>query len=89
MEEGYLDELAEAKDTNAIVLGEEELDDEVDALNGDQGKLGGIDEADGHPGYSSRCSGQYKIWTQFELFPDWFLKNRTKSRLLVKTIVLK
>ena len=59
VEEGYLDELAEAKDTNATVLGEEELDDEVDTLDGDQGKLGGIEEADGHPGYSSRCSGQY------------------------------
>ena len=48
VEEGYLDELAEAKETNASVLGEEELDDEVDALDGDQGKLGGIEEADGH-----------------------------------------
>ena len=50
VEEGYLDELAEAKETNASVLGEEELDDEVDALDGDQGKLGGIEEADGHFG---------------------------------------
>ena len=50
VEEGYLEELAEAKDTNASVLGAEELDNEVDAFDGDQGKLGGIEEADGHPG---------------------------------------
>ena len=55
VEEGYLDELAEAKETNASVLGEEELDDRIDALDGDQGKLGSIEEADGHPGYSSRA----------------------------------
>ena len=48
VEEGYLEELAEAKDTNASVLGAEELDNEVDAFDGDQGKLGGIEEADGH-----------------------------------------
>ena len=52
MEEGYLDELAEGKDTNTRVLRAEELDDEGDALGGgdDKGKLGGLEEADGHLG---------------------------------------
>ena len=46
------DELAEGKDTNSRVLRAEELDDEGDALGGgdDEGKLGGIEEADGHLG---------------------------------------
>jgi len=41
VEEGYLDELAEGKDTNTRVLRAEELDDEGDALGGgdDEGKL--------------------------------------------------
>ena len=52
MEEGYLDELAEGKDTNTRVLRAEELDDEGDALGGgdNKGKLGGLEEADGHLG---------------------------------------
>jgi len=74
VEEGYLDELAEAKETNASVLGEEELDDKVDTLDGDQGKLGGIEEADGHPGYSSRCSGQYNV--QHPIHPRKFQRNK-------------
>ena len=50
VEEGYLDELAKEKDTNATVLGAEELDNEGDAPDGDQDKLGGVEEADGHLG---------------------------------------
>ena len=46
----WLPEEDQEQDTNASVLGAEELDNEVDAFDGDQGKLGGIEEADGHPG---------------------------------------
>ena len=44
--------MAEGKDINSRVLRAEELDDEGDALGGgdDEGKLGGIEEADGHLG---------------------------------------
>jgi len=42
VERRYLYELAEG------VLGAEELDDEGDALDGDEGKFGEVEEADGH-----------------------------------------
>ena len=63
MEEGYLDELAEGKDTNTRVLRAEELDDEGDALGGgdDKGKLGGLEVRRSRwpSWFSSRLGGQY------------------------------
>ena len=41
--------MGEGKDTDARVLGAKELDD-GDAVGGDEGKLGEIEEADGHLG---------------------------------------
>ena len=47
MEEEYCDELAEERETNDSVLGEEEPEED-EVLGGGEGKLGG-DVADGHP----------------------------------------
>ena len=47
------DEFAEEKDTDARVLGGEEFGDKGKALDGDESKLGDIEEADGHFGTSA------------------------------------
>ena len=47
---GYLDELAVEQDTNATVLGGEELNGKEEALDSDEGELGGVEAADDHLG---------------------------------------
>ena len=58
MEEGNRDELAEEKEVDSSVLGDEELDSE-EVLGGGEGELGG-DVADDHPG-SPASIGQYRL----------------------------
>ena len=50
VEERYLYELAGEQDSNARVLGGEEFDSEEEALDSDEGELGGGEAADDHLG---------------------------------------
>ena len=52
-EEGYLDELVGEQDTNARVLGGEEFESDEEALDSDEGELGGVEAADDHLGSST------------------------------------
>ena len=53
VEERYLYELAGEQDSNARVLGGEEFDSEEEALDSDEGELGGVEAADDHLGSST------------------------------------
>ena len=69
MKRGYLDELAEEQDTNATVLGGEEFNVKEEALDSDEGELGGVEAADDHLGSPTikRWSVQALLQTHVEV----------------------